>query len=194
MSHEVLIVCTGNICRSPAAQHLLAAALDGSITLSSAGTHGLTHWPVDDRMASLLAADGIDVSGFRSRPLTGAMMADADLVLTLTAAHRAEALAQHPSAVRRTVTLGELSRLAAELPRGAVQGDTDGERLATLVPAALALRPRFLGQDGDDDVPDPYGRPDDEYWRAYAWIRRHVGRLVTSLRGEAGSVSTPRAR
>ncbi|CAM3603262.1 arsenate-mycothiol transferase ArsC [Isoptericola cucumis] len=194
MTYSVLVVCTGNICRSPAAQHLLDRALDDSVAVSSAGTRGLPGWPVDERMAAHLRDDGVELGPFRSRPLTGEMMAGADLVLTVTAAHRASALALHPSAVRHTVTLGELSRLAAELPGGSVQGATDAERLAALVPAALALRPRFLGQDGDDDIRDPYGRPDDEYWRSYAWLRRQVGRLVTSLHGGAGAVGTPRPR
>lgn len=192
MTYSVLVVCTGNICRSPAAQLLLDRALDDSVHVSSAGTRGLPGWPVDDRMAAHLRDDGVRPESVRSRALTPALLADADLVLTLTAAHRAPALALHPSAVRRTVTLGELSRLAAELPRRTAVGSDDAERLAALVPAALALRPQFLGQDGDDDVPDPYGRPDDEYWRAYAWIRRHVGRLVSAVRG-GSSVSTPPA-
>jgi protein-tyrosine phosphatase len=190
MTSSVLVVCTGNICRSPAVQHLLDDALDGSVTVSSAGTWGLPGWPVDPPMTARLIADGVAVTSFRSRPLTASMMAAADLVLTATAAHRAPALALHPAAVRRTITLGELSRLASRLPPGAVHGATDAERLASLVPAALALRPRFLGQDGDDDVPDPYGRADREYERAYARLRAHVGGLVAALRAGSPPVET----
>lgn len=187
MPYAVLVVCTGNICRSPAVQHLLARELDGTVTITSAGTHGLPGWPVDDRMAAKLADDGVDASAFRSRPLTEQMMADADLVLTLTAAHRAPALDLFPAAVRRTMTLGELSRLATEVPPGSVVGDTDAERLATLVPAALAQRHRFLGDGRDDDVPDPYQRSDDVYYLAYVHLRWHVHRLVTALRGQSRS-------
>ncbi|MFF2451835.1 low molecular weight phosphatase family protein [Isoptericola sp. NPDC058082] len=193
MTYRILVVCTGNICRSPAVQLLLTRAVDDSVLVTSAGTAALPGWAIDDRMAAHLREDAIRTDAFRSRPLTADLMAGADLIVTATAAHRAPALALQPSAVRRTVTLGELSRLASHLPRGAAQGADDAGRLAALVPAALALRPRFLGQDGDDDVPDPYGRPDDEYWRSYAWLRHHVGRLVTSLREGVNPVSTPRA-
>jgi protein-tyrosine phosphatase len=176
------MVCTGNICRSPAVQHLLAQALDDTVTITSAGTNGMPGWPVDVRMAALLAAEGVDVSAFRSRPLTGQMVADADLILTVTAAHRAPALNLFPAAVRRTATLGELSRLAGEVPSGIVAGDTDAERLAALVPAALAQRYRFIGAGKDDDVPDPYLRSDDVYRLSYVHLRWHVQRLVAALR------------
>ncbi|MCA5893009.1 low molecular weight phosphatase family protein [Isoptericola sp. NEAU-Y5] len=183
MTYGILVVCTGNICRSAAAEHLLARGLDDSVAPASAGTQGLPGWPVDPPVAARLAADGIDASAFRSRPLTAGMMAEADLVLTLTGAHRAAALELYPARVRQTLTLGELSRLASTLPAGAVSGSTDAERLAALVEAALARRPLFVGAGADDDVPDPYRRPDDEYERAYAQLSRHVDRLLTALHG-----------
>lgn len=184
MAYSVLVVCTGNLCRSPAVQHLLADALDDSVDVTSAGTHGMPGWPIDDRMAARLADEGIDATAFRSRPLTADLMAGADLVIALTAAHRAPALDLFPAAVRRTVTLGELARLAHEVPPGSVVGRTDAERLAALVPAALAQRHRFLGAGQDDDVPDPYRRSDDVYRLAYAHLRWHVHRLVAALRPE----------
>jgi len=183
MTYAVLVVCTGNICRSPAVQHLLARSLDASVSVTSAGTRGLPGWPVDDRMASRLGADGVDVAGFRSRPLTARLMEDADLVLALTGAHRAAALDLFPARVRQTMTLGELSRLGSSLPAGAVAGSTDAVRLAGLLTSASAQRHLFLGQGADDDVPDPYRRPDREYDRAYAHLRGHVERLVSAVRG-----------
>ncbi|WP_159793742.1 arsenate reductase/protein-tyrosine-phosphatase family protein [Puerhibacterium puerhi] len=179
---QLLCVCTGNICRSPAAEALLRRALDDSVVVSSAGTRGLPAAPVHEPMARLLAADGLDVSGFRSRALTARDVQSADLVLTLTAEHRSRVLELEPLALRRTVSLGELSRLAAEVPPGTITGATDAERLRSLVPAALALRHRFLGAGADDDVVDPYRLADEVYATSYAQITHHVARLATALR------------
>lgn len=181
----LLCVCTGNICRSPAAEALLRRALDRSVVVTSAGTRAVAGQPVHDPMARLLAADGLDTGDFRSRPLTVHDVRSADLVLALTAEHRAQVLELEPLALRRTVSLGELARLAPAVPPGTVTGATDAERLATLLPAALAQRHRFAGTTTGtaDDVVDPYRRSDDVYAEAYRRITGHVSTLVAALRG-----------
>jgi protein-tyrosine phosphatase len=182
VSLQLLCVCTGNICRSPAAAALLRRALDESVVVTSAGTRGLVGAPVHEPMARLLAADGVDASDFRSRPLTAHAVQTADLVLTLTAQHRGEVLELEPLALRRTLSLGELARLAAEVPPGTVVGADDAERLRSLVAAAIARRHLFAGTRLDDDVVDPYRQSDRVYATSYAQITAHVGRLVTALR------------
>jgi protein-tyrosine phosphatase len=179
--YTVLCVCTGNICRSPAAERLLASALDGSVRVTSAGTRGLAAWPVSPPMATLLTADGVDPSGFTSRPLTARDVRDADLVLTLTTAHRSQVLELEPLALRRTLALGELARLAGAVPPGTVTGDDDAARLAGLVRAAAAQRHGFAGAHPEDDVVDPYLLPDDVYATSYAQIKGHVGRIVAAF-------------
>ncbi len=182
MPLQLLCVCTGNICRSPAVEALLRRELDESVVVTSAGTRGLVDAPVHEPMARLLAADRIDASAFRSRPLTADAVQSADLVLTLTAQHRSEVLELEPLALRRTLSLGELARLAAEVPPGTVTGVTDAERLRSLVSAAQARRHLFAGRHLDDDVVDPYRQADGVYATSYAQITAHVGRLVTALR------------
>lgn len=189
MELSVLCVCTGNICRSPAMELLLARHLDSSVRVSSAGTRGLPGAPVHPPMARLLEADGVEVSGFRSRPLTAAIVREAGVILTATAAHRAPILDLDPTALRRTLTLGELGRLA---PREVV-GVDDTERLRAAVTGALAARPRVLAADpraGEaDDIVDPYGFDDGVYGTAYAQITAHVDRVLVALRGTAGGDS-----
>lgn len=180
--YTVLCVCTGNICRSPALEALLARALDDSVVVRSAGTRGWADSPVHEPMARLLTADGVDVSAFRSRPLEAQHVREADLVLTLTAAHRAQVLEHEPVALRRTLTLGELARLAHAVQPGAVTGATDAERLRSLVSAAQARRHLFAGTHPDDDVVDPFRQVDEVYKASYAQITTHVGRLLGALR------------
>jgi protein-tyrosine phosphatase len=79
---RVLVVCTGNICRSPAVERLLAAGLGAAyrgrdtgglapaIEVASAGTGGMVGWPMPDEMAALVASRGVDPTGFEARQLT----------------------------------------------------------------------------------------------------------------------------
>lgn len=167
MPFTVLAVCTGNICRSPAVETLLRGVLDGSVTVGSAGTHAVVGHPVSAPMAELLADDGFPPAGFAARQLVPALVEQADLVLALTPAHRAAVVEQVPRAVHRTLTLRELGRLSGTLGPGTVSGPDDAARLAALLPAALAERPRHAGREHHDVVLDPYGQSAAVYRRSY---------------------------
>ena len=51
---SILAVCTGNVCRSPAVERLLASKLGPTVRVSSAGTHALVGHPISEPMAALL--------------------------------------------------------------------------------------------------------------------------------------------
>lgn len=177
MTFGVLAVCTGNVCRSPAVELLLRGVLDSSVTVGSAGTEALVGHPVARPMADLLAADGFPPGGFAARRLTPALVEEADLVLTLTRAHRTRVLELVPAAVRRTLTLTELGLLSSTVARGAATGADDAARLAALVPLALGERPRHVGTRADDVV-DPWGRSEAVYQHSYEQM---IGALTTVL-------------
>ncbi len=65
MATRILMVCLGNICRSPLAEGILAAKLpDGSVIVDSAGTAGYhVGKPPDPRSIETAARYGIDISG-----------------------------------------------------------------------------------------------------------------------------------
>ena len=62
---SILTVCTGNVCRSPAVERLLASKLGPTVSVASAGTHALVGHPISEPMAVLLQNSGVQES--RSR-------------------------------------------------------------------------------------------------------------------------------
>lgn len=176
----LLVVCTGNICRSPAAELLLRAGLgNAGLAVASAGLAARAGEPVAAPMAALLTASGVDAAGFRARQLQPPMLHAAGLVLTMTTAQRAAVVGRLPAVVRRTFTLrefAELARLGAGLPS---QPDP-AARLAALVAAAPRLRALRTGL-REDDVEDPYGLPADVFARSFRRIEQAVEALLDVL-------------
>lgn len=142
---RVLFVCTANICRSPFMELLAGSLAGGRLIPSSAGTHGFTDHAMDDAMATTLTERGVPFEAFRSRRLTGALVDEADLVLTAEATHRQFVLEEHPTAFRTVFTLGQFAEAVRRNP---------GLFGRKLVAAAGTRRPPSIP---DHDVADPYG-------------------------------------
>ena len=66
----ILCICTGNVCRSPAAERLLARALGPSVTVASAGTYALVGQPFSPPMDRLVLEGGADPAGFAAGQLS----------------------------------------------------------------------------------------------------------------------------
>ena len=163
----VLLVCTGNICRSALAERLGRAYLDEvlgdgatAIRLMSAGTRAVVGSEMHPDSALVLRGYGAEPGDFRAQQLTEALAAGADLTLTMTRAHRRDVLARAPRGLARTFTLREAADLLS-LPGDAQPvGDNAGERLRGLVKALAGARSARTAGDGtDDDVLDPINRP-----------------------------------
>lgn len=183
-SYTVLAVCTGNICRSPAVERLLAGELgtDSGVRVASAGVGAIVGAPIPAPMASLLRAAGGSPDGFAARQLTEQMLRDSDLVLALTRAHRSRIVELCPDVVRRTFTLRELARLAGGVDPATVRAGTAGERLAALLSLAAAQRGLRPGAPDEDDVVDPYGGDDALYRRSFGELQPAVAEIVRVVR------------
>jgi protein-tyrosine phosphatase len=181
-SCSVLLVCTGNVCRSPAAEKLLAAAFAGTgIVVSSAGTHALVGEPISPPMAALLEHEGVGGSPFAARQLTTDMVRQADVVLGMAREHRAASVMLSPSAVQVAFTLRELARLLAQVEMKELASLVGPEappsrRLSALV--SLARRRRAPAPEGVDDVVDPYRQSAERYAASFAQIHDAVRPLV----------------
>jgi protein-tyrosine-phosphatase len=95
----ILLVCTGNICRSAMAERLgrafiaqvLGAHAD-QVRIVSAGTRAVVGSVMHPDSALVLRGFGAEAGDFRARHLVDGMVAGADLTLTMTRAHRRDVL------------------------------------------------------------------------------------------------------
>jgi protein-tyrosine phosphatase len=147
---RVLIVCTGNTCRSPLAAVALIDELgpDGErVEVSSAGTAAWEGQPASTTTIELAALDGFDLLPHRSRRVTPALARGADLILVMER--------EHARAVQALGADPERTHVVSEWP-------DPGE-------PALA-------------VSDPFGASREAYEECWRRIRRHVERIVPSIR------------
>jgi protein-tyrosine phosphatase len=184
---SILVVCTGNICRSPIAEGFLRrqfAERHADIAVSSAGTSG---WDGSEAMPESVDAAaqwGADLSPHRARRLLAEMIDDAKLVVGMATEHREAVSSLVPSAADRAFTLKELVRLLETLPPvdpAAAERDLEA-RIAAAHQARLA---GAAPNPYDQDIADPLGLGLESY-RAVAWeLDEWCGRLVDGLLGTA---------
>lgn len=154
---NLLMVCSGNTCRSPMAEILMRALWNRSgghlpgLHVWSRGTSALPGFPASHEAIEAMAARGLDLSKHLSAPVSEADLEAADLVLTMTGGHKNALLGRYPAYAAKVRTLAEISE-------GAVQGD----------------------------VEDPFGQDQSEYDRAAETIERGLRALVARLKDLLG--------
>ncbi len=104
---KLIFVCTGNTCRSPMAEGLLKHLLGPECgwDISSAGVRASNGFPASPGSTEALREKGIDISGHYSRRLTPEMIRKADLLVTMTRAHRDAILEISPESAGKVFLL-----------------------------------------------------------------------------------------
>ena len=152
---RVLVVCDGNICRSPmAAAYLRARAAHAGlahVVIDSAGLLGIEGAPAAPHAIAVGREAGFDLTRHRSRGLTAADVRAADLVLVMTLAH--------------------LDQLARRFPH-------EGQRRHLL--RAFEGGPEPAG--GAPELDDPVQGPLEEFQHAFGIVRTCIDHLVLWLR------------
>jgi protein-tyrosine phosphatase len=145
MPYRITFVCTGNICRSPMAEHVLRrqaeeAGLD--VVVDSSGTGG---WhigdPADHRTVQTLRRHGY-TSAHRARKFQRAWFDEYDLVVALDKGHQRELrrqarTGQDTAKIRLLRSFDPLAGKDLDVPDPYYGGSADFERVLDLIEAAV---------------------------------------------------------
>ncbi len=147
---RLVLLCTGNTCRSPMAAAVFREELGddaAQVEVVSAGVSALDGQPASAGAREAARREGLDLSGHRSRRATAPLLRDADLVLVMEREH-----------ARAAVGLGAEPAKVHVLSDWPEPGEPE-----------LA-------------VPDPFGGSPEAYEESLRRIRRHVRRIVPTVR------------
>jgi protein-tyrosine phosphatase len=89
MFNSILVVCVGNICRSPVGERLLRQALP-ELEVTSAGINALVGKPADKTASEIAATHDLSLHGHEARQFTAAIGASHDLILVMEPGHKRE--------------------------------------------------------------------------------------------------------
>lgn len=108
---NILLVCTGNTCRSAMAGGLFEKALDddgdGSIKVDTAGINVYVPTPASENAVKIMEEMGVDISDHMSKQVTKEDIENADLVLVMTPSHRNTLIDLYPQYSNKIYTLPE---------------------------------------------------------------------------------------
>jgi protein-tyrosine-phosphatase len=189
---SIVFICTGNRFRSVLAEAFVGRLTAGlPVSSESFGTLDLGGAPPLREAVKLGRAHGVDVSGHTTRCVSGASLAETDLVVGFEAAHLRQAVVDASAERLRSFTMREVVRLLEEAPPPQDEDVVAGARRA--VAAAAASRgsdpvPRLA-----DRTPDPLGSSAKVYRETAGEVRDLSLRLVAQLFGitDAGGLPEP---
>lgn len=126
---ELLVICTGNVCRSPMGEAFLKyqaniRGVGGDYYIHSAGTgvfgptvNGVFHgYPASERAQYVMERRGLTLEGHRSKRVVPELLESADLVIAMAREHLRDSLHLHPDVADRAFLIKELDELIAKGP------------------------------------------------------------------------------
>lgn len=153
---EILMVCTGNSCRSPMAEYLFRAKLAArrgmpveqlaaeGYVVSSAGTAALAGGTISPGSRAELAKRDIEVTQHRSQPLTIELIQRSERIYTMSPEHRAAVLDLVPAAAERVFPLDQQAPVADPIGGGPEEYRSCAAQIERAVEARLE---EFLNED-----------------------------------------------
>lgn len=149
--YKILVVCTGNTCRSPMAEYALRSLVErersGRAEVRSAGIAAATGFPATMYAAEAARMWDLDLSDHRSQMLTAGLIDEADLILAMAPEHHRAVVRTVPEARSKTFLLKSFP-----------ENSPDGE-----------------------DVEDPIGRSLEDYNRIFLEIGEYLGQHLPEI-------------
>lgn len=108
MFNKILIVCIGNICRSPTAETILQSLLP-TIEVSSAGVNALVGCGINGSAEHILKRNGFEQINHTARQITQALITETDLVLVMDKQQLQHLSSKYPCASGKVMLLGKWS-------------------------------------------------------------------------------------
>lgn len=106
MFNKILVVCVGNICRSPSGEYLLKKLLPMK-EIASAGVGALVGKPADSMAAEIAEANGISLGSHVAQQLSSDLCRDYDLILVMEKGHIEAVTKIAPEARGKTMLFGQ---------------------------------------------------------------------------------------
>lgn len=107
MFSNVLVICVGNICRSPMAQALLQQRVAPPMQVGSAGTHAMLGSPMDPLAEAVLQMHQVVVPRHQARQIERNMLHQADLILLMETSQQSSVLRLAPEVRGKTFLIGK---------------------------------------------------------------------------------------
>ncbi len=104
---NILVICTGNICRSPTGEYLLKKELGPDFNVMSAGLGALVDHGAHEISQKVAMEHGIDMSAHRARQVNLDILRWADLILVMENGHKQELLSKYPMLDGKVFRYGE---------------------------------------------------------------------------------------
>ncbi|GIX36447.1 MAG: phosphotyrosine protein phosphatase [Lysobacteraceae bacterium] len=144
---RILVVCMGNICRSPLAEGILrhhAQKAGLELLVDSAGTHAYhVGEPPDPRAVAVARQRGIDITGLRARQVEAADAERFDHVLVADRRNLEDLRRRQPAVGARARLLLEVAGAGGEVPDPYYGDERDFEAVFELLDRAA---PRLLAR------------------------------------------------